>query len=194
MAIQAAAHPSTCREQLLCAAACLLAFVSIAELGENYFQLVLLPPESRPEDEPDRSNTAGMLLICGSNPAYSRRLCSSRLGPRIGTAGAALAVATLVVAGYLQGPVSTGGALSLREFAALNNLLAWPICVSALGLLFLESYPVGAPAARQNGPRLSRPHFSSDGGGLGSISLDGGGRALGSISSEGRGRALARVS
>eukprot|EP00908_Phaeocystis_cordata_P003296 Transcript_13588.p1 GENE.Transcript_13588~~Transcript_13588.p1 ORF type:complete len:270 (-),score=108.18 Transcript_13588:22-831(-) len=85
-----------------------------------------------------------MLLICGSNPAYSRRLCSSRLGPRIGTAGAALAVATLVVAGYLQGPVSTGGALSLREFAALNNLLAWPICVSALGLLFLESYPVGA--------------------------------------------------
>ena len=35
---------------------------------------------------------------------------------------------------YLQGPVSTGGALPLNVFAALNNCLGWSIALGALGV------------------------------------------------------------
>ena len=41
-----------------------------------------------------------------------------------------------------MGPAYTGGAWSLGTFATLNNFLAWPICLTALGLIFLESYQV----------------------------------------------------
>ena len=98
-------------------AACLLAFFSLAELGEDYFQLALLPPGSTPEESPERAEAAS---------------------------AAALAVALAIVYAYLQGPQSSGGALPLRAFAAVNNYLAWPIVLSALGILFLESYQAGA--------------------------------------------------
>ena len=59
-------------------------------------------------------------------------------------AGPAFALALAVVVGYAQGPVSTGGALALPVFAALNNLLGWSICMASLGVLALDSFVAAA--------------------------------------------------
>ena len=50
----------------------------------------------------------------------------------------------LLLACYSLGPVSTGGALSLPIFAALTNVLACSIALSALGVLSLDSFAAGA--------------------------------------------------
>jgi hypothetical protein len=57
-----------------------------------------------------------------------------------GGAAPAFAVSLALVAAYLQGPVSTGGALPLPLFAALNNGLGWGITMASLGVLALESF------------------------------------------------------
>lgn len=59
-------------------------------------------------------------------------------------AAPAFAVSLALVAAYAQGPVSTGGALSLPAFAALNNCLGWGITLASLGVLALESFVAAA--------------------------------------------------
>ena len=55
-------------------------------------------------------------------------------------AAPAFAIALALVIGYLQGPVSTGGALPLPLFATLNNYLGWSITMVTLSVLALESF------------------------------------------------------
>lgn len=54
------------------------------------------------------------------------------------------ALPLLLLAWYSFGPVSTGGVLSLEQFAALTDVLACSIALSALGVLSLESFTAGA--------------------------------------------------
>jgi len=67
----------------------------------------------------------------------------SRTCPTTGAAPA-FAVSLAVVAAYLQGPLSTGGPLSLPAFAALNDSLGFGIVMTSLGVLALESFAAAA--------------------------------------------------
>ena len=67
----------------------------------------------------------------------------SRTCPTTGAAPA-FAVSLAVVAAYLQGPLSTGGPLSLPAFAALNDSLGFGIVMTSLGVIALESFAAAA--------------------------------------------------
>lgn len=56
----------------------------------------------------------------------------------------ALCITVSLIGAYLAGPVSTGGALPLTAFAALNNYIGVSIALGALGTVALESFAAAA--------------------------------------------------
>lgn len=81
------------------------------------------------------------LSVGGDDVSYAKEDEQRVLGAG---AAPAIAIALGIAIVYAQGPESTGGALTLPAFAAINNLLAWAIATSALGVLALESFAAGA--------------------------------------------------
>lgn len=57
---------------------------------------------------------------------------------------AALVLGLALVGAYWQGNVASGGSLSLPTFAAANNLIAWSIACSTLGVIAIDSFAAGA--------------------------------------------------
>ena len=105
--------------------ACLFALLAATDLlqpvaGLGLTGALLDDPADQPYDEKREAE----ILNAGAAPAF--------------------AIALAVVAAYAQGPISTGGALELPVFAALNNLLGWSISMVSLGVLALDSFLAAA--------------------------------------------------
>ena len=105
--------------------ACVFALLSGVELLQPLFGLLASGEPLRPVSAP---------------PLNSRR---EEAVMRAGAAPALATAAALVVL-YLQGPISTGGTLTLPTFAFVNNYLAWSITTVTLGVVSLESFAAGA--------------------------------------------------
>ena len=101
-----------------------LALVATSELLQPIIGLALAGELLTPVSEQFSDEREGEILASGSGPAT--------------------AIALAIVGSYFLGPVSTGGPLSLQQFAALNNMLGWGITMASLGVLALESFTAAA--------------------------------------------------
>ena len=101
-----------------------LALLATSELLQPIIGLALAGELLTPASEQFSDEREGQILASASGPAT--------------------ALALAIVASYFLGPVSTGGPLSLQQFAALNNVLGWGITMASLGVLALESFTAAA--------------------------------------------------
>ena len=104
--------------------ACLFALLATSDLLQPLLGLAATGELGTPADESFGEEREAEVMNAGAAPAF--------------------AVSLALVAAYAQGPVSTGGALSLPAFAALNNCLGWGITLASLGVLALESFIAAA--------------------------------------------------
>jgi len=104
--------------------ACLFALLATSDLLQPLLGLTLAGALLTPAGEAFGDEREAEIMNRGAAPAF--------------------AVSLALVAAYAQGPVSTGGALPLPAFAALNDCLGWGIAMASLGVLALESFAAAA--------------------------------------------------